>query len=117
MVYVRIAIVLDNIYVPVPPTNMSNIIIYNNLLNLTVFHSPVQTVISAHATNQKFQQLPIFCFLADIQNVEKEWKDKFALWNDYIVNWKHEYNRYIKTQYMSDTGCQNQRGKRAAGEL
>ena len=54
MVYVRIAIVLDNIYVPVPPTNMSNIIIYNNLLNLTVFHSPVRTVISAHATNRKF---------------------------------------------------------------
>jgi len=56
--------------------------------------------------------------LADIHDVEKEWKEQFAEWNTYIVHWKHEYQNYMQTEY-EQTKCDQQLNvqKRETGEL
>lgn len=45
--------------------------------------------------------------------MEYEWKKNFADWsNKYIVDWKHEYNRYIRTQYEPYYSTNNYQHKR-----
>ena len=70
-------------------------------------------ILSLEKTNYTVEIL-----LADIHDVEKQWKDKFDEWNSqYIVNWKHEYNAYLHDQY-GDVDCANRaRAKRHSTEL
>lgn len=57
----------------------------------------------------------ILIIAEDIQDIEYEWKQSFKDWSqNYIVDWKHEYNNYIRSQY---TDCNKDSNTRSMDEL
>lgn len=52
----------------------------------------------------------VFCYTADLTDVELRWKQQFVKWEEeYIVDWKHQFEQYQRLQRYRyyDSQCQN----------
>lgn len=46
---------------------------------------------------------PISCFTENIDEAERKWKAGFLRWNNYMMDWKNQFNDYTSNR-QSCTG-------------